>query len=209
MALRWGIVSVGLISSDFTTVPGPLPRSDHQPRESDPGVLRVVAVAARELGRAQGFARKHGVPKAYGSPEELAKGPNVEVAYIGTQHPQHKASVLMSLAVGKAVLCEKPMGMNAPEVRKMVSEAQTQGLFLMEKVFFVPVAFHGAGFIVEDTVKGSCDMEPNSPSDLRQGTEWVAVDQKPGPKSRATSDTYALVLHVFNDRFLRRFVSLE
>uniref|UniRef100_A0A4X1VUC8 Dihydrodiol dehydrogenase n=2 Tax=Sus scrofa TaxID=9823 RepID=A0A4X1VUC8_PIG len=69
MALRWGIVSAGLISSDFTTVLRLLPRSEHQ----------VVAVAARDLSRAKEFARKHDIPKAYGSYEELAKDPNVGV----------------------------------------------------------------------------------------------------------------------------------
>uniref|UniRef100_A0A2K6DXH8 Trans-1,2-dihydrobenzene-1,2-diol dehydrogenase n=1 Tax=Macaca nemestrina TaxID=9545 RepID=A0A2K6DXH8_MACNE len=122
MALRWGIVSVGLISSDFTAVLQTLPRSEHQ----------VVAVAARDLSRAKEFAQKHDIPKAYGSYEELAKDPNVEVAYVGTQHPQHKAAVMLCLAAGKAVLCEKPMGVNAAEVREMVTEARSRGLFLME-----------------------------------------------------------------------------
>ncbi|KAF6077258.1 dihydrodiol dehydrogenase [Phyllostomus discolor] len=69
MAVRWGIVSAGLISGDFTTVLRTLPRSEHQ----------VVAVAARDLSRAKEFARKHDIPKAYGSYEELAKDPNVGV----------------------------------------------------------------------------------------------------------------------------------
>ncbi|XP_003465577.1 trans-1,2-dihydrobenzene-1,2-diol dehydrogenase isoform X2 [Cavia porcellus] len=125
MPLRWGIVSAGLISNDFTTVLNSLPSSDHQ----------VVAIAARELSRAQEFARKHCVPRAYGSYEELAQDPDVEVAYIGTQHPQHKAAVLMCLAAGKAVLCEKPMGVNAAEVREMVAEARSRGLFLMEGIW--------------------------------------------------------------------------
>ncbi|XP_007536031.1 trans-1,2-dihydrobenzene-1,2-diol dehydrogenase [Erinaceus europaeus] len=125
MALHWGIVSAGLIASDFTTMLRMLPRSEHQ----------VVAVAARDLSRAKEFARKHDIPKAYGSYEELAKDPNVEVVYIGTQHPQHKAAVLLSLAAGKAVLCEKPMGVNAAEVREMVAEARSRGLFLMEAIW--------------------------------------------------------------------------
>nr|KAF6268593.1 dihydrodiol dehydrogenase [Myotis myotis] len=125
MALRWGIVSAGLICSDFTTVLRALPRSEHQ----------VVAVAARDLSRAKEFARKHDIPKAYGSYEELAKDPDVEVAYVGTQHPQHKAAVLLCLAAGKAVLCEKPMGVNAAEVREMVAEARARGLFLMEAIW--------------------------------------------------------------------------
>ncbi|XP_045845112.1 trans-1,2-dihydrobenzene-1,2-diol dehydrogenase [Meles meles] len=125
MAVRWGIVSVGFISSDFTTVLRTLPRSEHQ----------VVAVAARDLSRAEEFARKHDIPKAYGSYEELAKDPNVEVAYIGTTHVQHKAAVLLCLAAGKAVLCEKPMGTNSAEVREMVAEARSRGVFLMEGIW--------------------------------------------------------------------------
>ena len=58
--------------------------------------------------------------------------PAIEVAYIGTQHPQHKAAVLLCLTAGKAVLCEKPMGVNAAEVREMVAEARSRGLFFME-----------------------------------------------------------------------------
>lgn len=54
------------------------------------------------------------------------------MAYIATQHPQHKAVVLLCLAAGKAVLCEKPMGVNAAEVREMVAEARSRGIFLME-----------------------------------------------------------------------------
>ncbi|XP_006541262.1 trans-1,2-dihydrobenzene-1,2-diol dehydrogenase isoform X1 [Mus musculus] len=122
MALRWGIVSAGLIANDFTTVLSSLPSSEHQ----------VVAVAARDLNRAEEFAQKFNIPKAYGSYEELAKDPNVEVAYIATQHPQHKPAVLLCLAAGKAVLCEKPMGVNAAEVREMVAKARSQGVFLME-----------------------------------------------------------------------------
>ncbi|XP_076987330.1 trans-1,2-dihydrobenzene-1,2-diol dehydrogenase [Tamandua tetradactyla] len=125
MPLRWGIISVGLISSDFTTVLRMLPCSEHQ----------VVAVAARDLSRAQEFARRHDIPKAYGSYEELVRDPDVEVTYVGTQHPQHKAVDLLSLKAGKSVLCEKPMGVNAAEVHEMVAMARSRGLFLMEAIW--------------------------------------------------------------------------
>ncbi|XP_051004484.1 trans-1,2-dihydrobenzene-1,2-diol dehydrogenase [Acomys russatus] len=125
LPLRWGIVSAGLIANDFTTVLNSLPPSEHQ----------VVAVAARDLNRAKEFAQRHNIPKAYGSYEELAKDPNVEVAYVATQHPQHKAAVSLCLAAGKAVLCEKPMGVNTTEVRDMVAEARSRGLFLMEGIW--------------------------------------------------------------------------
>lgn len=122
-----GASSFASLPSNFHACPSPL----------NPilAPLQVVAVAARDLSRAKEFAQKHNIPKAYGSYEELAKDPNVEVAYVGTQHPQHKAAVMLCLAAGKAVLCEKPMGVNAAEVREMVTEARSRGLFLMEAIW--------------------------------------------------------------------------
>uniref|UniRef100_A0A8C5VVS0 Dihydrodiol dehydrogenase n=1 Tax=Microcebus murinus TaxID=30608 RepID=A0A8C5VVS0_MICMU len=96
MALRWGIVSAGLISSDFTAVLRTLPRSEHQ----------VVAVAARDLSRAKEFAQKYDIPKAYGSYEELAKDPNVGVddtvtvllQYPGGVHASFTCSITAKLS---------------------------------------------------------------------------------------------------------------
>ncbi|KAL6053698.1 hypothetical protein STEG23_018931 [Scotinomys teguina] len=144
MALSWGIVSAGLIASDFTTVLSSLPPSEHQ----------VVAVAARDLDRAKAFAQKYNIPKAYGSYKELAKDPDVEVVYVATQHPQHKSVVLLCLAAGKAVLCEKPMGVNAAEVREMVTEARSRGIFLMEAIWsrFLPATEALRDVLVQGTV---------------------------------------------------------
>ena len=59
--------------------PSHLPRACAFPSPSSLTLapLQVVAVAARDLSRAKEFARKHDIPKAYGSYEELAKDPNV------------------------------------------------------------------------------------------------------------------------------------
>uniref|UniRef100_A0A2K6JMR7 Dihydrodiol dehydrogenase n=2 Tax=Rhinopithecus TaxID=542827 RepID=A0A2K6JMR7_RHIBE len=107
MAVRWGIVSVGLISSDFTAVLQTLPRSEHQ----------VVAVAARDLSRAKEFAQKHDIPKAYGSYEELAKDPNVGVddtvtvllQYPGEVHGSFTCSITAQLSNTASVSGTKGM----------------------------------------------------------------------------------------------------
>lgn len=67
MALRWGIVSAGLISHDFVNAVGTLPKSEH----------KVLAVAARKLPRALEFATRHGIPRAYEGYEALAKDPDI------------------------------------------------------------------------------------------------------------------------------------
>lgn len=61
--LRWGIASSGKISHDFCVALSTLPSDEHQ----------MAAVAARDLKRAEEFAKKHEIPKAFGSYTELAE----------------------------------------------------------------------------------------------------------------------------------------
>ena len=50
------------------------------PARSHPEVV-VYAVAARNKDRAETFAKKHGIEKAYGSYDELINDPEVDVVY--------------------------------------------------------------------------------------------------------------------------------
>lgn len=79
MALKWGIVAAGTVCNEFTNAVSAFNKDEHQ----------IVANAARDLSRAVDFAKRFDIPKSYGSYMELAKDPNVEIAYIGTIHPQH------------------------------------------------------------------------------------------------------------------------
>ncbi|KAJ7313933.1 hypothetical protein JRQ81_005751 [Phrynocephalus forsythii] len=124
-ATRWGICSAGKISHDFLVAVWTLPPEDHQ----------VVSIAARDLSRAQEYAKEHGIAKAYGSYEELAQDPDVDVVYVGVIHPYHLPATLLFIQAGKHVLCEKPLGMNAAEVKRMVQAAQEKKVFLMEAVW--------------------------------------------------------------------------
>nr|XP_056720001.1 trans-1,2-dihydrobenzene-1,2-diol dehydrogenase [Euleptes europaea] len=119
---RWGICSAGKISHDFLVALKTLPPEDH----------KVVAIASRELSRAQKYAQMHNIPKAHGSYAELAQDPDVDVVYVGVIHPYHLPSTLLFIQAGKNVLCEKPLGMNAAEVKAMVRAAREKGVFLME-----------------------------------------------------------------------------
>lgn len=128
---RWGIASAGKISTDFCTAMRLLAGTENQ----------IAAVAARKLEDAQAFAAKHGARKAYGSYKELAADPDVEIVYIGSIHTKHYELSCLFLEAGKHVLCEKPLGMSAEEVRKMTGLAQRKGLFFMEGFWsrFFPV----------------------------------------------------------------------
>lgn len=125
MATRWGICSAGKISHDFSVALRTLPPSDHQ----------IVAVAARKIEDAQKFAKTHEIPTVYGSYEELAEDPNVDVVYIGTIHPFHLKACLLFANAKKHILCEKPLAMNTREVKEILAAAKKNNVFLMEAVW--------------------------------------------------------------------------
>lgn len=122
MALKWGIASAGLISYDFANALSTFSKDEHD----------VVAVAARDLRRAQKFAKRFDIPKAHGDYLELAKDANVDAVYIGVLNPQHLEVSLMMLDHGKHVLCEKPLSMNEKQCRQLIEYAKEKNLFLME-----------------------------------------------------------------------------
>lgn len=70
------------------------------------GVERY-AVASRNQEKAEAFANKWGFTKAYGSYEELASDPEVDLIYIATPHAMHYDNAHMCIEKGKPVLCEK------------------------------------------------------------------------------------------------------
>ncbi|CAG2060983.1 unnamed protein product, partial [Timema podura] len=131
MATRWGIASAGKISHDFVIALSILPHTEHV----------VVAVAARQLNRAKDFATLHNIKAAYGSYEELAKDPNVDVVYVGAIHPQHVQITSLMLSSGKPCLVEKPLTMNLKETKQLINLARNKKLFLMEAIWsrFFPV----------------------------------------------------------------------
>lgn len=125
MTLNWGIVSVGFISHDFVNALGTLPTAEHQ----------VVAVAARDQSRAEEFAKRFDIARAYDSYLKLAEDPQVEVVYIGIINLQHFAVTKLMLEHGKHVLVEKPLCMNERQARELIELAERKNLFLMEAIW--------------------------------------------------------------------------
>lgn len=125
MVLNWGIAAAGRISHDFVNALQTLSPDDHQ----------VVAIGARDLSRAEEFAKHFDIPKAHGSYLELANDPNVEVVYVATLNPQHFEVAKLFLEHGKHVLVEKPLCINEKQAQKLIALADEKGLFLMEAIW--------------------------------------------------------------------------
>ncbi len=118
--VKWGIVGTGSISGQFAEglrhVKG----------------AQLAAVASRSPESARAFAQKYGALKSYGSYEEMARDSGLDIVYIGTPHTQHFGNAMLFLEAGFAVLCEKPLGVNAAQSEKMADKAREKNVFFME-----------------------------------------------------------------------------
>lgn len=100
----------------------------------------LVAVAARDLERAEKFASEYQIGTAYGSYEELVNNLDIDVIYIGTIHTEHKNNAALAIKHGKSVLCEKPFTLNETDTKYLMDLAEEHKVFLMEAMWtkFLP-----------------------------------------------------------------------
>lgn len=82
----------------------------------------VNAIASRNLDKAKQAAKKLGIPKAYGTYEELLADKDITAIYIPLPNHLHIEWTVKSLKAGKHVLCEKPIGMNHNEAVHLQGE---------------------------------------------------------------------------------------
>lgn len=130
MALNIGILGAGRIAEKLARTFALLPE------------VRSAAVGARELTRAQEFALRHGIPKAYGSYKELAEDPTVELIYIATPQALHFEHMMLCLRHGKHIFCEKTFTCTADEAEQIFAEAKRRKLFAAEAIWprYMPMA---------------------------------------------------------------------
>lgn len=126
--IRYGIISTAQV----------VPRFVAGVKESQSG--EVVALASRNLAKAQQVATELDIPKAYGSYEELYADSTIDIVYIATYNQGHYAAAKQALSAGKSVLLEKPFTLAAAEAEELFALAKAKGLFLMEaqKALFLP-----------------------------------------------------------------------
>jgi predicted dehydrogenase len=92
----------------------------------------IVAIASRDPLRAAETARTLGIPKSYGSYEELLRDPEVEAIYNPLPNHMHVEWSIRAAEAGKHVLCEKPLGMTAEEARRLIEARDRTGVKIGE-----------------------------------------------------------------------------
>ena len=91
-----------------------------------------MAVAARDGDQARAFAAELGIPRAYGSYDELLADPEIDGVYIGLPNALHAEWTVRAAQAGKHVLCEKPLSKRAADVERMAAACERAGVLLME-----------------------------------------------------------------------------
>lgn len=127
---KWGILAPGKMAAKFVRGLKILDNAE------------LHAVGSRDTDRAKVFAEEHGFRKFYGTYEELAEDPDVEIIYIASPHSHHLEHAMLCLRNRKAVICEKAFSLNSHEVEEIIKEARRQGVFLMEALWPPFQPFH-------------------------------------------------------------------
>jgi xylose dehydrogenase (NAD/NADP) len=124
MGMRLGIVSTADINRKV--IPGA-----HASDKID-----LVAVASRDQARAQEYAAKWKIPRAYGSYEAMLEDPELDAVYISLPNTMHREWSIRSLEAGKHVICEKPFSKRPEDVEAAFDAAERAGLLLTEAFMY-------------------------------------------------------------------------
>ena len=108
--LRWGVVGTANIALSKVV-----------PAMQLGNWCEVVAIASRDMGRAKRAAQSLGIPKAYGSYEELLADDTIDVVYNPLPNHLHVPWSTAAAEAGKHVLCEKPISLNVAEALELLA----------------------------------------------------------------------------------------
>jgi len=122
--IRWGVLGAGAIARTFIKNLG----------TEATGIL--AGAASRSRSSAVALADGHPGVQVFDRPADLLGSPTIDAVYIAAPHPAHAALAIAAAEAGKAVLCEKPAGLNYGEAMAMVDAARRSRVFFMEAFMY-------------------------------------------------------------------------
>lgn len=120
--INWGVIGCAGIA-EKSVIPGILSAEN----------AKLYALSSRKAGsKLDDFCEKFNPIKAYTSYEELLDDPEIDAVYIPLPNALHYEWALKAAEKKKHILCEKPLGIHAEEVKVMKEAADKNGILLME-----------------------------------------------------------------------------
>jgi len=103
--------------------------------------MQCLAIGSRSLEKAQAFAERFGIERAYGSYADLLADPDIQLVYVATPHSCHFEVARDAILAGKPCLVEKSFMLNATEAAAILALAREQGVFVAEAIWprYMPV----------------------------------------------------------------------
>lgn len=115
--LRWGVLGAAKIAREKVI-----------PAMMGSELYEVTAIGSRSLEKAKATAAQLGIPKYYGSYEEVINDPDVDVIYNPLPNDLHVPYTLKCIQAGKHVLCEKPFALHASDIQQVISARDNMGV---------------------------------------------------------------------------------
>jgi predicted dehydrogenase len=167
--VRWGILGAANIALK-KVIPG-MRRS---------ALAHVVAIASRDIAKARAAANDLGIPRAYGSYQELIDDPDIEAIYNPLPNHLHVPWSIRAAERGKHVLCEKPIALTAREAHGLLVARDRTGVRIGEAFM---VRTHPQWLKVKEIVAsgrigelrliaGHFSYNRRDPGDIRSRVEW-------------------------------------
>ncbi|MCB9385550.1 MAG: Gfo/Idh/MocA family oxidoreductase [Bryobacterales bacterium] len=126
--VKWGVLSTAKIGT-VKVIPG-MQRGE---------LCDIVAICSRDKATAEKEATKLGIPKAYGSYDEMLADPEIEAVYNPLPNHLHVPWTAKAAEAGKHVLCEKPLALTADEAKTLIAVRDRTGKLIQEAFM---VRFH-------------------------------------------------------------------
>src|SRR5690348_15643342 len=108
--VRWGVLSTSQFAQKLAV-----------PAMKKGEWCDICAIASRDKSNAEKVARAMGIPKAYGSYEELLADPQIDAIYNPLPNQMHVPWSIKAAEAGKHVLCEKPLSLTVAEARQLLA----------------------------------------------------------------------------------------
>jgi predicted dehydrogenase len=167
--VRWGILGTAKIAVE-KVIPG----------MQGSVLAQVVAIASRDIAKARAAANRLGIPRSYGSYQELINDPDIEAIYNPLPNHLHVPWSIRAAEQGKHVLCEKPIALTAPEARELLEARDRTGVQIGEAFM---VRTHPQWLKVKEIIAsgrigelrliaGHFSYYRRDPGDIRSRVEW-------------------------------------
>ena len=143
-------------------------------------LAQVVAIASRDIAKARAAANDLGIPRAYGSYQELIDDPEIEAIYNPLPNHLHVPWSIRAAEQGKHVLCEKPIALTARDARELLAARDKRGVQIGEAFM---VRTHPQWLKVREIIAsgrigelrliaGHFSYDRRDPADFRSRVEW-------------------------------------